>query len=101
MNRLNQSLKIRPNLRLKVWMLSALLAAGAGYALSVYAVPMPGPGQEVYIVYYADASRSSEVGVRAMSHDTTCDSWHVTWGRTSAYSRVFVTDCIVNSGTEF
>jgi hypothetical protein len=33
-----------------------------------------------------------------MSHDTTCDSWHVTWGTTSAYSRVFVTGCIVNDG---
>lgn len=77
------------------------LAAGLIYAVVAYAYPMPGPGQEVYVVYYSTSARTTEVGVRAISHDSACDSWHVNWGSTTSYSRVFVTDCITNGGEEF
>ena len=74
------------------------LVMGLIYAVVAYALPMPGPGQEVYVVYYSTSARTTEVGVRAGSHDTACDSWHVTWGRTTPYSRVFISDCIFNGG---
>jgi len=73
------------------------IAAGLIYAVVAYAYPMPGPGQEVYVVYYSTAARTTEVGVRAISHDSACASWHVSWGPTTAYSRVFTTDCPMNS----
>ena len=44
------------------------------------ALPAPGPGQEVYVVYYSTPARTTEVGVRAGSHDQACDSWHINWG---------------------
>ncbi len=84
--------------KLKAWAVCSLLSAGAGYAVSVFALPAPGPGQEVYSVYYSDASRTTEVGVRAHYHDYICDSWHIDWGVTSQYRRVVTAGCIVNGG---
>lgn len=81
----------------KILVLGTLMM-GLIYAVVAYALPMPGPGQEVYVVYYSTAARTTEVGVRAGSHDPVCDAWHVSWGTTTPYSRVFVSDCIVNSG---
>ena len=86
--------------KLKTVVATALLAVGAAYAIVAYALPMPGPGQEVYVVYYSNASRTVEVGVRAGSHDSACASWHVNWGVTSPYTRVFVSNCPTN-GEEF
>lgn len=82
----------------KVKTLAALtaLVVGAVYAIAVYAYPMPGPGQEVYVTYYSNAARTTEVGVRAISHDSSCAAWHVTWGTTTAYSRVFTVACPTN-----
>lgn len=74
------------------------MVAGLVYAVVAYAYPMPGPGEEVYVVYYSSAARTAEVGVRAISHDSACDAWHASWGITTSYTRVFTTSCIVNSG---
>ena len=70
------------------------LAASLTYAIAAYAYPLYGPNQEVYVTYYSEAARINEVGVRAIGHDYTCSTWHVTWGRTTPYSRVSVTDCM-------
>lgn len=69
------------------------VVAGLVYAVVAYAYPMPGPGQEVYVVYYSTPARTTEVGTRGISHDLDCDTWHITWGSTTPYSRVFVSDC--------
>jgi hypothetical protein len=84
--------------KLKTVVACALLAVGAAYAIAAYALPMPGPGQEVYIVYYSNAARIVEVGTRAGTHDEACAAWHVTWGITTPYSRVFVSNCPTNGG---
>jgi hypothetical protein len=76
------------------------LVVGLIYAVVAYALPAPGPGQEVYVVYYSTSARTTEVGVRAGSHDQACDSWHVNWGTTTPYSRVFISNCIFN-GIEY
>jgi hypothetical protein len=70
------------------------LAAALTYAIAAYAYPMYGPNQELYVTYYSNAARTNEVGVRAIGHDDNCSTWHVTWGITTPYSRVSVTDCM-------
>ena len=68
--------------------------AGLTYAIAAYAYPIYGPNQELYVTYYSNAARTNEVGVRAIGHDDNCSTWHVTWGITTPYSRVSVTDCM-------
>jgi len=77
----------------KMLLIAGGLLAGAGLAAGLHAYPMPGPGQETYVVYYSNAAKTQEVGVRAISHDSTCSIWHINWGTTSSYSRVFVSQC--------
>ena len=59
------------------------------------AYPPPGPGQEVYVTYYSNAARTNVVGVRGIAHDSSCYAWHATWGVTTAYSTVSVTNCVM------
>jgi hypothetical protein len=77
------------------------LVVGAAYAIAAYAYPAPGPGQEVFVTYYSNSARTNEVGVRAISHDSSCDSWHVNWGVTTQYSRVIVTACPGGAGEDW
>ena len=77
----------------KLASLLALLTVTGLFLGYVHAYPLPGPGQEVYVTYYSNAAKTSQVGVRAISHDSACGTWHITWGTTSAYSTVSVTNC--------
>lgn len=70
-----------------------LAAAAALASLAVWAYPMPGPTQETYVVYYADATRTAEVGYKAIAQGAQCGIHHVDWGRTTAYSQVVVSEC--------
>jgi hypothetical protein len=79
--------------KLKTAIAGAVLAVGAAYAIAAYALPLPGPGQEVYIVYYSNAARIVEVGTREGPRDIACQAWHASWGIRTPYSRVFVSDC--------
>lgn len=72
---------------------SGVLLAGLAYALTAHAYPMPGYLEEVYVTYYSDASRTVEVGVRAVAHDSACAAWHISWGSQTSYSRVSVVSC--------
>ena len=71
------------------------------YAIAAYAYPAPGPGAEVYVTYYSDAARTNIVGVRGISHDSSCSTWHATWGSTTSHSIVTVTPCPGGSEYEF
>lgn len=84
---------MRKSKKSKILLATGLLLAGAGVVAGLHAYPAPGPGQETYVVYYSDAARTQEVGTRAIAHDSTCSVWHITWGRTTSYSRVFVSRC--------
>jgi hypothetical protein len=81
--------------KLTTWMTGCMLAAGTGYAVSVYALPMPGPMQEVFSIYYLDSARTQEAGVRAHYHDIACDTWHADWGITTQYRRVVTAGCLI------
>ncbi|GEM_PF-2760668 len=76
--------------KLALW---AALLAGTAYAVVAHALPWHGPNQELYRVYYVDGTYSQEVGVQAISHGYQCQAWHVSWGVTTRYSRVVVSDC--------
>lgn len=69
------------------------MAVSLIYAVVAYAYPMPDENHEVYVVYYSDSSFTTEVGVRAVSHDRACDVWHISWGSTTQYSQFFNTQC--------
>lgn len=80
--------------KLKRFALWAALATAAVYAVAVYAYPMPGSNQETYVEYYNNAAHTTMVGTRAVNRGVDCQIYHVSWGVTSAYSRVVVANCV-------
>jgi hypothetical protein len=79
--------------RIKLISALAAFAVASLFAVALHAYPAPGPGQETYVTYYSDASRTTVVGVRTISRSNTCTIYHVSWGNTSSYSRVTVGNC--------
>jgi hypothetical protein len=71
----------------------AILMAGVTYAVTAYAYPMPGDDEEVYVTYYSNAARTTEVGVRFIGKGANCQIHHITWGSQTSYSRVSVEKC--------
>jgi len=71
----------------------AAFAAASLFATVLYAYPEPGAGQETYVTYFSDASRTTVVGVRSVARGGTCTIYHTTWGTTSSYSTVTVANC--------
>jgi hypothetical protein len=79
--------------KIKLVTVLAAFATGILFTANLQAYPAPGPGQETYVTYYSNAAHTSEVGVRAISHDSSCSIYHISWGVTSAYSTVTVANC--------
>lgn len=84
----------------KLWVVFAALLAAAAFSVAIHAYPMPGPDEEVYVMYYWDAARTSVAGQRGIAHGEACYAWHSTWGTTTQYARVFVEKC-PTGGIEF
>jgi hypothetical protein len=83
--------------KIKLGAVLAVFAIGMLSSTPLQAYPPPGPGQEVYVTYYSNSARTNVVGVRGISHDSSCSTWHITWGVTTAYSTVAVTNCPNNN----
>ncbi len=79
----------------KIKVVSALAAFAVAFlfAVALHAYPAPGPGQETYVTYFSDASRTTVVGVRSISRSTTCGIYHIDWGSKTSYSTVTVGNC--------
>lgn len=84
--------------KLKRFALWGALASVLTYAVAVYAYPMPGDNQEVYVEYYSNSARTNLVGTRAISQGASCQIYHTSWGVTTSYSRVIVANCIDPNG---
>lgn len=84
--------------KLRKGLLFGGVLAAMSYALVAYAYPMPGPDEEVYVVYYWDAARTNIAGQRGVSHGSACVAWHATYGSTTQYTRVFLEKCPTDGG---
>ena len=79
--------------RIKVISALAAFAVASLFATVLHAYPDPGAGQETYVTYYSDASRTTVVGVRSVGRGSSCTIHHTSWGSTSSYSTVTVASC--------
>ncbi|MCC7250232.1 MAG: hypothetical protein IT473_16555 [Lysobacter sp.] len=79
----------------KIAALSVAVLAVGGVVAGLQAYPAPAAGYETYVLYYNNAAHTTQVGARGIAHDAACQTWHITWGVATPYSRVLVTKCPV------